>query len=247
MWILSDLKTEPRQFSFESSGQGPHLDVALMADGLELVNMVKAANWEEDPVQVVVCDHCGCVKCQSGNWVSCRRLGDWVLMVASTKGYGSADAFTRDELSAPSWLRSRGAPLIPAAIWEQARERGVALPPSSSLPELTWREALLEAQVEAPRRVLGEPGRRQEKRLSALVSATDPWVDPKLLDKVGDLTAWTAEPSVRAVVHRAPETTLVSLFMEDDLQEELLLGLLGGELGLYFKPDLVLFPAASAG
>jgi hypothetical protein len=246
MWIVSDLKIEPRSFSFESSGQGPHLDIALLADGLELVNMVEAVNWGEDPVQVVVCDHCGCVKCQHGNWVSVRRLDDWVLMVASVKGYGSTDAFTREELSAPRWLRIKGAPLIPVADWERARAHGAALPPSSGLRDLNWHEALLEAQIEAPRHMLGEPGRRQEMRLSTLVSATDPWMDPKLLDMVGDLTAWTTEPNVRAVVHRAPETKLVSLFMEDGLQEEVLLGLHGGELGVYFKPDLVLFPVVAA-
>ena len=106
-------------------------------------------------------------------------------------------------------------------------------------------EALLEAQIEAPRRLLGEPGHRQEKRLSTMVSATDPWLDPKLLDMVGDLTAWAVDPNVPVVVHRAPEATPVSLFMEDDLKEEVLLGLQGGALGLYFKPDLVLFPAGA--
>ena len=246
MWIVSDLKTKPRRFSFESSGQDEHRDVALIADGIELVNMVEWANWDQDPVQVVVCGECGTVQCQSGNWVSVRRLGDWVVMVATAKGYGSTDPFDRGEFTAPRWVRTRGAPLIPTAIWEGAREQGAALPASTSLRALCWSEALLEAQIEAPRRLLGEPGHRQEKRLSTMVSATDPWLDPKLLDMVGDLTAWAVDPNVPVVVHRAPEATPVSLFMEEDLREEVLLGLHGGELGLYFKPDLVLSPAAVA-
>ena len=39
MWMVTDLKTEPRSFSFESSGQGDHRDLALVADGVTLVNL----------------------------------------------------------------------------------------------------------------------------------------------------------------------------------------------------------------
>jgi hypothetical protein len=245
VWTVTHLATETRNFSFESSGLGRHQDLALLGDGVELVNMVRAANWEEDPVQVVVCDQCGCVQCQSGNWLSVRRLDEWVVMVATAKGYASTDRFELGEFTAPKWLRTRGAPLVPVTVWEQVRTNGVPLPGSAVLPELRWAEALLQAQVEAPRSLLGEPGRKQDRRLSSVVSATDPWVPPELLDNVGDLAAWNAAPGSRVTVRRAPDTELVTLFLEEDLQQEVLLGIHEGAVGLHFKPGLVLFPSAS--
>jgi len=249
MWTISQLTTEPRTYSFESSGLGQHRDLALLGDGIELVNMVGAANWDEDPVQVIVCDHCGCVQCQSGNWVSIRRLSEWVTMVAATKGYGSADPFERGEFTAPKWIRTRGAPLVQVTVWDEvdeARAEGAALPRSDALPELRWAEALLQAQVEAPRRLLGEPGRMRDRKLSTAVSATDPWMAPELLDKVGELAAWDAEPGARVTARKASEVELVTLFLEEDLQQEVLLGLHQGAVGLYYKPGLVLFPAPGA-
>lgn len=241
MWTVTRLTTESRAYSFESSGLGQHADLALLGDGLELVNMVDAANWDEDPVQVVVCDHCGCVQCQPGNWVSVRRLGEWVVMVATTKGYGSADPFERGEFTPPKWLRTRGAPLVPGAIWDEARAGGAALPRSDALPHLRWAEVLLEAQLEAPRRLLGDPGQKRDRKLSSVVSATDPWVAPELLDKVGEL-AWDADPRARVIARKASEVETVTLFLEEDLQQEVLLGLHQGAVGLYFEPGLVLFP-----
>ncbi len=243
MWTVSRLTMEPRRYSFESSGLGQHADLALLGDGLELVNMLAAANWGEDPVQVVVCDHCGCVQCQSGNWVSVRRLGDWVVMVAAARGYGSADPFERREFTAPKWLRTRGAPLVPVAIWDEVRAGGPSLPRSDALPDLRWAEVLLEAQLEAPRRLLGEPGHKRDRKLSSVVSATDPWIAPEMLDRVGELSAWEVDPDARVVVRRASEIELVTVFLEEDLHEEVLLGLHHGAAGLYFNPDLVLFPA----
>jgi hypothetical protein len=217
-----------------------------VGDGLELVNMVGAANWDEDPVQVVVCDHCGCVQCQSGNWVSVRRLGEWVVMVAAAKGYGSADPFESGEFTAPKWLRTRGAPLVPGAIWDAVRAGGESLPRSDALPDLRWAEVLLEAQLEASRRLLGEPSRKRDRKLSSVVSATDPWIAPELLDRVGELAAWDAEPWARVIARRASEVDLVTLFLEEDLQQEVLLGLHNGAVGLYFKPGLVLFADSGA-
>jgi hypothetical protein len=245
MWIASSLKAEPRQFSFGSSGQGPHMDAALVADGLELVNMVGAANWDEDPVQVVVCDCCGCVQCASGGWVSLRRLGDWVMMTAPTKGYVSVpDQFTRDQFAAPKFLRTRGAPLVPVALWDGLEMEGASLPSSVAIPPLSWQEVMLAAQMEAPRRLLGEPGEARKQPLSTVVTATDPWIEPALLDGVGGLTAWAAAPNSRVEMLHADETELVTLILGEELQEEVLVGLSRGAVGLYFKPGLVLFPAA---
>lgn len=245
MWIVSNLSIRPRTFSFGSSGQGQHEDLSLVADDLELANMLRCIDWSEDPVQLVVCDSCGSVGCASGNYVALRRLGDFVAMAPPAKGYAaSADASAKAQYIEPAFMRRRGVPLIPIAEWERIRAEGAPLPGSAGLAALRWSEVLLAAQIEAPLRLLGEPGERPPGRLGARVAATDPWIDPETLDRLGELDVWgrTSANSTARVIRDAIPVSLI--LDEGQFSEVVLFAKVGDGYGLRFQPGLVLQPSA---
>jgi hypothetical protein len=245
MWIVSNLSVRPRTFSFESSGQGQHEDLSLVGDDTELANMLGYIDWSEDPAQVVVCDACGTIGCASGNYVALRRLDDFVVMAPPAKGYDAlADLSARAQYVEPAFMRRGGVPLIPIAEWERLRAKGAPLPGSDGLAALRWSEAMLAAQIEAPLRLLGEPGRRPPSRLGARVAATDPWIDPETLDQLGELDVW-AGISANSTARITREALPVSLILDEgQLREVVLFAKVGDGYGLRFEPGLVLQPSA---
>lgn len=246
MWIISKLNIRSRTYSFASSGQPPHDDLALIADEQELVNMLRLVDWGEDPLQVVVCDACGTVGCASGNYVAMRRLDDFVVMAPATRAYvPTAEEFEKAQYVEPWFIRKRGVPLVPFAEWERLRDEGAPLPAAERLEPLRWSEAVLAAQIEAPRRLLGEPGQPPRTRLTEVVVATDPSIDPTTLDQLGDVRHWEDEGAT-AVLRPAEPAIRVSLFLNDDLKEVVLFGRRGDAFGLYVEPGLLLVPSRTA-
>jgi hypothetical protein len=246
MWIVSKLIIRSRSYSFASSGQPPHDDLALIADEQELVNMLRLVEWGEDPVQVAVCDACGTVGCASGNYVAVRRLDDFVVMAPATRAYApTADEFEKAQYVEPWFIRKRGVPLVPTAHWEHLRDEGAPLPAAERLEPLRWSEAVLAAQIEAPRRLLGEPGQPPRRRLTEIVVATEPFIDPTTLDLLGDVRRWAKEGAT-AVLRRPEPGDRISLFLSDDLNEVVLFGRYGDDYGLYFEPGLLLVPSRTA-
>lgn len=246
MWIPAGLAVRPRHRSFAASGQGAHDDLALVADDLELVNLLRLVDWSADPVQVVVCDACGTVGCASGNYVAVRRLGDFVVLAPPARAHApAADDFELTDFAEPAFMRARGVPLVRVEDWSRVRDGGAPLPSPDRLRVLGWEEAALVAQLEAPRRLLGDPGGARRGRLSELVAASDPWIDPETLDRLGDPEVWRRAGG-RPELIVAPPGSRVSLFTDDDLKEVVLFGESGGRYGLYFEPGLLMVPSEGA-
>lgn len=244
MWIPSNLEVVPFLRSFASSGQGVHRDRALRADGKTLVNMLELVEWGEDPVQVEICDACGIVGCSTGGYVAPRRLGSYVALAPSTRAYfDAADDFERTNFRELMLIRKRGLPLIPATEWQRLYDGGAPLPSVSGLRIMTWREAALAAQFEAPLRLLGDPGSRVT-RLSERVAATDPWIDPADLDRLGDPLAWGIPVDAGVSVRESKDATLYAMIVSDPMREVVLFGSVDGSFGLYFEPGLLVLPPA---
>jgi hypothetical protein len=244
VWIPSSLEVVPVSYSFAASEQGVHHDRALRADGKILVNMLDLAEWGEDPVQVEICDACGTVGCASGGYVSPRRLGPYVVLAPSTKAYSeAADDTARANLSAPRFARKEGLPLIREGEWERLRAEGAPLPSVDALTSMTWREASLASQFE-PFRLLGDPGSRMA-RLSERVAATDPWIEPADLDRLGDPLAWGFPADAAASVRPSQGATLYSIIVTEPMRDVVLFGSFDRSFGLFFEPGLLVLPPAS--
>lgn len=246
MWIPAKLEIVPVLFSFAASEQGVHRDRALRADGRTLVNMLELVEWGEDPVQVEICDACGTVGCATGGYVAPRRLGSYVVVAPSTKAYfDAAEECDRTNFRELSLIRKRGLPLIPATEWQRLYDGGAPLPSVAGLRAMMWREAALAAQFEAPLRLLGDPGSRMS-RFSSRVAATDPWIDPADLDRLGDPLAWRHPADAGVSVREAKDATLYSIIVSDPLRDVVLFGSIDGRFGLYFEPGLLVLPPESS-
>ena len=84
MWTSTNFTTYKKQFDFTSSEQGKPTFTALKIDDKDFINMVEGLEGEIDDNQVfqtILCDHCGCYQCASGNWVALRQLNDLIFFI----------------------------------------------------------------------------------------------------------------------------------------------------------------------
>lgn len=245
MWIVRELRTEPRSYDFESSGR--HDDVALLADGRTLANMLGQVDWSSEPVQLELCTDCGYRGCAQGRYVAPRRIGDWVVMLPSVRGYSDGgDKWEVTQYEAPTLLRSLEAPLIAGDEWDRLRQLQPGVPPLDTLKPMRWAEARLLAQFEAPQALFGKPGGLASARLSTLVLAVDPPLSPDELDRLGDLRAWSVADDAEVSLVALDQARPYLLTLDGTFEEVALFGAVEGRFGLCFKPGLVLLPAAPA-
>lgn len=81
MWCVSDIEFSPVEFDFSSSGQSRWSGRQARCKGLQLVNAVGLVEWDEEPVQVRVCEQCGMTRCAAGESVHVRRAGEFVVVM----------------------------------------------------------------------------------------------------------------------------------------------------------------------
>lgn len=158
MWIVEKIETRSHEMDFGSSGLGRNTATSLIADGIEIVNALDLLDLTEDadePIQLIVCDHCGTPGCNSGNRVSFRRLEDGVLFIPSfdAMARGSWEA---DEYGPPSFIHKKGAPFFRGPSLDVLSSHLPIVGDLSRWPILKAREAALLLQWEAPARALGE-------------------------------------------------------------------------------------------
>jgi hypothetical protein len=84
MWTSTNFTIYKKQFDFTSSEQGKPTFTALKIDDKDFINMVEGLEGEIDNNQIfqtILCDHCGCYQCASGNWVAIRQLEDLIFFI----------------------------------------------------------------------------------------------------------------------------------------------------------------------
>lgn len=84
MWTSTNFTTYKKQFDFSSSEQGKPTFTALKIDDKDFINMIEGLEGEIDDRQVfqtILCDHCGCYQCASGNWVALRKLDGIIFFI----------------------------------------------------------------------------------------------------------------------------------------------------------------------
>lgn len=158
MWTPREFKAKPKKMDFSSSGQGSVEVTAIYADDENLANAIELMDFEGDPIQFQVCDHCGFPGCSSGGWLSIRKLGEVTLMVPA---FSEMDRGTWEasEYDPPYFTRVKGSVLMDE---QKYREIGALVPKLPSVKEIksiSSHELARLLQWEAPFRVLGDsPG-----------------------------------------------------------------------------------------
>jgi hypothetical protein len=171
MWKVNKVEFRPHQLDFASSGLGIHPTTAVVADGLEIVNGMDLLDTAIQPLQILVCGHCGTPGCGSGNRVLVRRLEEGVVLVPAFE-YMSRGPWELSEYSPPYFMERNGVPWFKGpALAELAREMPLLADPGC-WPPLTMREAALLLQWEAPNGALAKFPEAPVPRSEAVAAVT---------------------------------------------------------------------------
>ena len=155
---------------------------AIYADGVCLVNAVDYSNFEEEPAQLIVCEVCANVGCNSGNWVFMRRLGNAIVMIPAYSKlceFGD-DSWYFTHYAPPDSLLSRGIPVIGLDDYRRARGLVTALPDLEGIRQLNAAEAIWLTQWTTPLNVLGRFPAPPRLKRGAVIAVADGEVDEEI-------------------------------------------------------------------
>jgi hypothetical protein len=153
MWEIAD--PQIRQVNLDFTPQ-PFRASQLMSDGTVLVNAIELVDWEAAATQVLICEACGTVGCNSGGWVSLRSAGPVILVLPAFAEF-IQDHKKYDEYAPPYYIRQKGIPYMDADPYECLRSKHKDFPAGDRLSKLSMREAVLALQSDAPAHVFGTP------------------------------------------------------------------------------------------
>jgi len=140
---------------FSSSGQTVVDVTALYADGGNLMNAIELMEFDCDPIQFQVCDHCGYAGCSSGDWLSIRKIGESIIILPAftVMDVGEWEA---SEYDPPYFTRTKGSMLLEAEKYEELRSLVKDLPTLSEVQKISSYEISRLLQWEAPFRMFGD-------------------------------------------------------------------------------------------
>lgn len=199
MWPVDSFKLRDVVYDMSSSGGTRHPFRALVTDDITLMNMVENVDFGDDPVQVVNCCECGMPGCADGNYLSFRRLGDWVAWIPAydemLKG-----VWERTWLTPPGYVAMRGIPLFSPASYQALRSLVPGLPRPGEVARMTSREAVWCLQAEAPLGILGVFPSEPRLDRARVLAVTEGDVEP-CCDQLDHFlhTQWRSQDSLVAI------------------------------------------------
>lgn len=110
---------------FSSSGQSSPEWIRVKCSDIAICNSLDWLDWEDNPLQVEICDACGTPGCASGGYVHLSRLGEYILW---TKPHvDESDEWEKTQYETAFALRKAGSVVIPVAVleqWQREAQRG---------------------------------------------------------------------------------------------------------------------------
>lgn len=156
MWEIKNPAIQKSRLDFTSSGQGFYEASQLVAGGVVLMNAIELTEFDEDAVQLLICNQCGIVGCRSGNWVSPRKSGDFILLIPAFEKM-EGDAWSETEFAPPQYLKKEGAAYFNLETYENLRRLISRFPAIEKIKNLKMSEAMRLAQDKMPLRIFGAP------------------------------------------------------------------------------------------
>lgn len=162
MWHIKNPEIKKSVLDFTSSAQG-HFEVSqIIYENSVLMNAVELMDFDDELIQLIICDHCGTVGCQSGNWVRFRKSGDFILLTPDFERF-EQDDWSENEFSPPDFYdkfshnRKAGTPYFDLKTYENLRKSFPNFPSFEEIKDLKMREAVRIFQQSAPFQLFGEP------------------------------------------------------------------------------------------
>lgn len=162
MLQIKKFKVRKTTLDFTSSGGGiPEVSQLLFNDVI-FMNAIEYVEFEEDAVQLNICDHCGTIGCSSGDWVSFRKSGDYILLIPVFE-LTEKDEWNGTEYAPPSIYdketrkRKKDTPYFDLETYGRLRKKFPNFPSIDKIKHLKMREAVRLVQYNMPLRLFGTP------------------------------------------------------------------------------------------
>jgi len=174
MKILTEVKLETWSPNFSSSGQANPTWTRVRVEDTVIINSLGWVDWQNNPVQLFLCDACGTIQCNPGGYAHASRLNDFLLLTSPQ--IDPNDEWAVTEFAPVIALEKLGAVAIPLTLWTSWEMCAL-----SSFPEANPR-ALAEAWALGP----GRPKRIEEmpKMLRHRLVACDSLTPEKAIERV---------------------------------------------------------------
>ena len=158
---------------FSSSGQDSPEWTQVLCAGERVVNGLEAVEWEENPVQLVVCEACGITDCAYGGYAHVSRTGAHVVL-SEPRPPAVNRSYEDHQDAASTAVVRHGAVVVPVAVWSG----WPGVPPVDTLPSTRRRDLVGGWRAEAPPRAdaIGTDSGDLEEALAA-VDAVDRWFE----------------------------------------------------------------------
>ncbi|MFN0054454.1 MAG: hypothetical protein ACKV0T_19940 [Planctomycetales bacterium] len=139
-----------------------------------IANAVNLSDFEDDPIQVTVCETCGNVGCNSGGWIHMRRIGDDVLWIPPRR-LTARESKLVCELFPPEYIARDdiGIPVFGPDLYDELRRQLPRLPHRATVQPIQMCEALALVQAEAPFELLGRAPRIPQLQPDLVLAVTD--------------------------------------------------------------------------
>jgi hypothetical protein len=156
MWEIKKPTIQKAKLDFTSSEQGFCEVSQLVSDSIVLMNALELMEFDEGEVQVLICDRCGTTGCESGNWISFRKSGDYILLIPAFEQMAD-DEWSKTEYSPPKYYKQKGTPFFDLQNDKDLRDNFSDFPKIDEIKNLKMQEAMRLAQQNMPLRIFGEP------------------------------------------------------------------------------------------
>jgi len=158
MFKITSWVTKKRTLDFTSSGQRNINVLGIYIEGDVLCNAHELFDWDphEDGAQFLICEACGIIQCEPGNWATFRKIADIVIVMPLFHKILCEDKFETTEFTPPYIIRKRGIAFFNADVYRQFQSEFSKFPEYEKIPLLKQNEALRAIQHDAPGRFLGD-------------------------------------------------------------------------------------------
>lgn len=158
MWEITNPEIRKTKLDFTSSGQGFREVSQLVAEKIVLMNALELTDFDDEKTQFLICEQCGTIHCEAGNWGILRKSGELVLMIPAFEEIeNAAEGFSETEYAPPLYFKEKGIPFFRLEIYENLQTLQAAFPPVENIKPLQMREAVRLVQMSFPMRVFGTP------------------------------------------------------------------------------------------
>ena len=116
LWYPKEFEKVDVTFDYTSSGMGKFESTALKIDNELFASPLPKIEFEDSNAQLILCSSCGMDGCEIGNWVSVRKINQFLALIPCFS-FLSPDEFELNNYAPPKSMNKNGIPLFSEKIF----------------------------------------------------------------------------------------------------------------------------------